>query len=318
MKKIIKKITVCLAAIALLAELAACSGGQDSENSGLKVLCTVFPVYDWTREISGGKADVSLLVSGGTDMHSYQPSAEDMIEIAGCDVLIYVGGVSDGWIDEAVKQQENKERTVINLLEVLGDKAVSEELSEGMQAEEHSHEDGGEAYDEHVWLSLENAELFADAITAVLSEKAPDDADYFSSRAEAYIGELAALDEEYSEAAESAEQKTLVFADRFPFRYLTEDYGLSYYAAFPGCSAETDASFETVAFLSGKIDELGIKYVLTTESPVPGIAETVAENTKEKNQQILALDSMQSVTDGSTSYIEIMRTNLETLKKALN
>lgn len=318
MKEFFKKFMASFAALALVAGLSACSGGRDNENSGLKVLCTVFPVYDWAREISGDKADVSLLVSGGTDMHSYQPSAEDMIEIAGCDILIYVGGVSDGWIDEAVKQQENKERTVINLLEVLGDKAVSEELSDGMQAEEHAHEDGGEEYDEHVWLSLKNAELFVRAISEALSEKNPDQADYFSGRAEAYIGELNELDEEYSETAESAEKKTLVFADRFPFRYLTEDYGLSYYAAFPGCSAETDASFETIAFLSGKIDELGIKYVLTTESPVPGIAETVAENTKEKNQQILALDSMQSVIDGSADYLEIMRNNLETLKKAIS
>ena len=207
-------------------------------------------------------------------------------------------------------------------MELLGDSAYEEEHTEGMQEERHSHEEEEEEYDEHVWLSIKNAALFAEHIAGVLAEKDFKNADFYRENVKSYTEKLAALDGEYSGAVKGAGIKTLLIADRFPFRYLTEDYGLSYYAAFPGCSAETEASFETVAFLSSKADELGLKYILTTETSGTKIADTVIANTKAKNQEILVLDSMQSVgkkdSENGITYLSVMEKNLETLKKALS
>ncbi len=319
-KKSIKRILPILSAVLILLSLCAC-GVRSAESDKIKVVCTVFPIYDWTREIAEDKAEIIWLTENGTDMHSFQPSAADMVKIAECDILIYIGGESDKWVNEAVKQYENEKRTLINLTELLGDSLKEEEHTEGMQEERHGHEEEGAEYDEHVWLSLKNATLFAGAIADSLAEKDPENAEFYKESARNYTKKLTVLDGEYEKAVSAAPLKTLLVADRFPFRYLTEDYGLSYYAAFPGCSAETEASFETVAFLSAKADELGLKYVIKTETAATKIAETVIANTKEKNQGILVLDSMQSVgikdARNGTTYLSVMEKNLETLKKAL-
>lgn len=321
MIKIIKRISALISAIMLSLCLCGCKGAQEAESGKIKVVCTVFPIYDWTREIAGGRAEISLLLSNGTDMHSFQPSAADMIKIAECDVLIYVGGQSDEWVDETVALYENENRTAVNLMELLGEKAYREEHTEGMEEERNSHGGEEEEYDEHIWLSLNNAALFTEKTADVLAEKDPDNAAFYRENARSYTDELTALDGDYRAAVSLARVKILLVADRFPFRYLTEDYGLSYYAAFPGCSAETEASFETVAFLSAKTDELGLKYVLVTETAGRKIAETVIKNTRDKNQEILVLDSMQSVgkkdAENGVTYLSVMRKNLETLKKAL-
>lgn len=319
-KKSFKRILPILSAVLILFSLCACGGTKAAESGKIKVVCTVFPIYDWTREIAGDKAEIIWLTENGTDMHSFQPSAADMVKIAECDILIYIGGESEKWVDETVKQYENEKRALINLTSLLGDSLKEEEHAEGMQ-EEHEQGEEETEYDEHVWLSLKNAVLFADAIADALTEKDPENAEFYKENARNYTEKLNALDGEYQKAVSAAPLKTLLVADRFPFRYLTEDYGLSYYAAFPGCSAETEASFETVAFLSAKVDELGLKYVIKTETAATKIAETVIANTKEKNQQILVLDSMQSVgskdASNGTTYLSIMEKNLETLKKAL-
>ena len=219
---------------------------------------------------------------------------------------------------------------MINLLDVLGDTVKEEELAEGMEDEEHDHDDaGGEdneyeeevEYDEHVWLSLKNAETLCKYIADRLSEVDSDIAESYKTNAENYIGKLKALDEEYQSAVEGAKQKAILFGDRFPFRYLADDYGLKYYAAFSGCSAETEASFETISFLAGKVDELGLKSVLTIEGTDHSVAETIIKNTKTKSQSVLTLDSMQSITSddvkNGADYLAIMRDNLTVLKKAL-
>ena len=318
----IKRISALVTALLLLLCLCGCRGTQNEESEKIKVVCTVFPIYDWTREIAGDKAEISLLLSNGTDMHSFQPSAADMIKIAECDVLIYIGGESDEWVDEAIGLYNNKNRSLVNLMELLGDSAHTEEHTEGMQEERHSHGEEEEEFDEHIWLSLKNAALFTEIIAEVLGEKDPDNAEFYRESYEKYSEKIMSLDSEYRTAVSGARIKTLLFADRFPFRYLTEDYGLSYYAAFPGCSAETEASFETVAFLSAKTDELGLKYILTTETAGTKIADTVRANTREKNQEILVLDSMQSVAkkdaEKGVTYLSVMQKNLEALKKALS
>ena len=317
--KNIKRILPILSSVLILLSLCAC-GVRSADSNKIKVVCTVFPIYDWTREIAEDKAEIIWLTENGTDMHSFQPSAADMVKIAECDILVYIGGESDKWVDETVKQYQNEKRTFINLTSLLGDSLKEEEHTEGMQEEHEQGEEEAE-YDEHIWLSLKNAALFSGAIADSLAEKDPENAEFYKENARNYTEKLTALDGEYQKAVSAAPLKTLLVADRFPFRYLTEDYGLSYYAAFPGCSAETEASFETVAFLSAKADELGLKYIIKTETAATKIAETVIANTKEKNQQILVLDSMQSVgskdAKNGTTYLSVMEKNLETLKKAL-
>ena len=278
------------------------------------------------REILGDKADraeVTMLLDNGVDLHSYQPTADDIIKISDCDLFIYVGGESDGWVEDALKEATNKEMQVINLLDVLGEQVKEEEVVEGMEAEEEESEDENEPeYDEHVWLSLKNAETLCNAITDALEEIDPANKDAYATNAASYLEKLAALDGEYQTVVDNAARKTVLFGDRFPFRYLVDDYGLSYYAAFAGCSAETEASFETISFLAGKVDELGLPCVLTIDDAQHKIAKTIVQNTAEKNQSILTLDSMQSTTStdvaNGTTYLSVMESNLDVLKQALN
>ena len=189
-----------------------------------------------------------------------------------------------------------------------------------MEAEEEENEEGP-ALDEHIWLSLKNAQELVPVIASVLSRIDPANADSYSANAQAYCLKLAELDARYAQAVEEAEHKTVLFGDRFPFRYLTEDYGLTYYAAFAGCSAESEASFNTIIFLAGKVDELGLSAVLTVEGVSHRLAETVVSGTREKSQRILTLDSLQSTTAADAAagktYLTAMESNLEILREAL-
>ena len=299
---------------------------MQSGNKPLKIVTTIFPEYDWVREILGDKADhaeVTMLLDNGVDLHSYQPTADDIIKISDCDLFLYVGGESDGWVEDALKEATNQNMKVINLLDVLGEQVKEEEVVEGMEAEEEESENEDEPeYDEHVWLSLKNAETLCNAITDALEEIDPANKDAYATNAASYLEKLAALDGEYQTVADNAARKTVLFGDRFPFRYLVDDYGLSYYAAFAGCSAETEASFETISFLAGKVNELGLPCVLTIEGAQHKIAETIVQNTVKKNQSILTLDSMQSTTStdvaNGTTYLSVMESNLDVLKQALN
>ena len=298
-----------------------------SGNKPLKIVTTIFPEYDWVREILGDKADhaeVTMLLDNGVDLHSYQPTADDIIKISDCDLFIYVGGESDGWVEDALKEATNQNMKVINLLDVLGEQVKEEEVVEGMEGEEEEEadEEEGPEYDEHVWLSVKNAGTLCNAITDALEEIDPANKDAYATNAASYLEKLAALDGEYQTVVDNAARKTVLFGDRFPFRYLVDDYGLSYYAAFAGCSAETEASFETISFLAGKVDELRLPCVLTIEGAQHKIAETIVQNTAEKNQSILTLDSMQSTTStdvaNGTTYLSVMESNLDVLKQALN
>ena len=330
-----KKITALLALLMLGGALAGCGKQNDTNKTDkLSIVTTIFPEYDWVREILGDKADnaeVTMLLDNGVDLHSYQPTADDIVKISDCDLFIYVGGESDGWVDDALKNATNKNMKVINLLDVLGDSVKTEEVVEGMQETEHDHDhdhskevstfEDEEEKDEHVWLSLKNAEVFVNAISKSLQELDPDNRDTYAANAAAYIEKLSALDGEYQAAVDAATYKTVVFGDRFPFRYLVDDYGLRYYAAFVGCSAETEASFETVSFLAKKVDELKLPCVLTIEGAQHKIAETIVRNTAEKNQKVLTMDSLQSTSSkdvaNGTTYLSVMEKNLSVLKEAL-
>ena len=315
-----------LAALFAAGCFSACSNDVRSDSDKIQIVTTIFPEYDWVMNVLGDQssnAEVTMLLDNGVDLHSFQPTAEDIMRISECDLFIYVGGESDEWVEDALAEAVNKDMVVINLLDELGNSVKEEEIVEGMQGEEE--EECGEEeteYDEHVWLSLKNAEVLVESISSALKTIDPDNASVYEANAASYIYELEALDEEYSSVVSSASCDTLLFGDRFPFRYLVDDYGLNYYAAFVGCSAETEASFETIIFLSGKVDELSLGSVLTIEGTDHSIAETIVSNTESKDQQILTMDSMQSVTasdvEAGVTYLSIMSGNLEVLKEALN
>lgn len=491
MKKIIAILMACLFILSFTTAFA------ESEKT-LSIVCTTFPQYDWVRQILGdhvNDVDLTLLLDNGVDLHNYQPTADDIIKIAQSDLFIYVGGESDGWVEDVLATAQNPNLKTVNMLESV--EAKEEETVEGMQEEEHDHDhdeeftqediedrtltdfagewvslwpmmkdggldeycahkaeedddpatttetyrekytkswecdvkdisvkdntitfnyldgktvsaeyryagfatktsdsgkisvryqfetdsadapkyvqfndhghepgtaehfhlyfgnDGFDAimesttssyfapasldkegildmlmghehemeYDEHVWLSLRNAETLTQTIADTLGELAPDNASVYQENAKSYIAQLSELDNQYKDAVKNGQRKTILFADRFPFRYLADDYGLTYYAAFVGCSAETEASFETIAFLAKKVDELKLPVVLTIEGNNHSIAETVVSSTQEKNQQILVMNSLQSVTEkdivDGESYLGIMTENLEVLKEAL-
>ena len=306
-----------------------CSCGAETKDNGKKqIVATVFPEYDWVVNILGDKADefeVTLLLDNGADLHSYQPTVDDLAKVAECDMFIYVGGESDGWVDDALKQAVNKDMVVVDLLEVLGDDVVEEEIVEGMECEEEEEEgeeEEGPEYDEHVWLSLRNASVLCGAIEEGIANIDPDNASAYEANLKSYQDQLSALDAEYIAAVDGASKDTLLFGDRFPFRYMVDDYGLNYYAAFVGCSAESEASFDTVIFLAGKVDELGLTTIVTIEGNNTGIAESIRDNTASKDQEIVTLDSMQSVTaadiSAGTTYLDIMRSNLDALSAALS
>ena len=326
-----KKLFAAVLALLLLT-VSALPCAALAENKKISVVAAIFPVYDWVREIAGeniANIDLTLLLDSGADLHNFQPTAADILKVSSSDLFIFVGGESDEWVEDVLAAAANANLRAVNLVEALGDMAKAEELVEGM---EHEHEDEDEGHDhheheeaemdEHVWLSLRNAQALCRVIADALSEIDPDGAALYQANAAAYLEKLDALDGAYAAAVDAAVFDTLLFGDRFPFRYLADDYDLTYYAAFSGCSAESEASFQTIVFLAGKMDELGLPAVLTIEHPKARIAETVVQATKTRNQKILALDSMQSVTaqdvKAGVTYLSIMENNLEVLKEALN
>ncbi len=318
-------ISTFLIAAFTVTSLSGCASGEASKapDDRLEIVTTIFPEYDWVNNIIGenpGNAEVTLLLKNGVDLHSYQPTTADILKISGCDLFIYVGGESDGWVEDVVSQPVNKDMIAINLMEVLSDTIREEETVEGMQ-EEEEEEEGEIEYDEHVWLSLKNAKICSEEISKAIQTLDAQNANVYKANTDEYIGKLDDLDEQFRSTIEAAPLKTLLFGDRFPFRYMTDEYGLSYYAAFAGCSAETEASFETVTFLSQKMDELSLPVILTIDGSDKKLAETIIGNTKAKNQKILTLDSMQSVRDedidSGTTYLSVMEGDLSILKEAL-
>ena len=327
MKIKLSKIMALAAAAVMSFSMISCDQGElSSKPDKIEIICTTFSEYDWAREIVGGseKVEITYLLDNGVDLHNYQPSAGDIMKISDCDMFVYVGGESDKWVNDALAESRNKDMQVVKLLDVLGDFAKEEEIKEGMEAEEEDEEgeDEGPEYDEHVWLSLRNAEICCDAICESLCKLDSEGADTYKSNLEAYNAKLDQLDAEYVDMAENAKVKTVVFGDRFPFRYLVDDYGIDYFAAFVGCSAETEASFETIVNLANKMDELNLDTIFTIENSDASIAKSVIENSKNKDRGIETLDSIQSVTEdmvsGGVTYISIMQKNLDTLRKVLD
>ena len=354
----------CAIFVAALFALVACNDNPKSKiakDHKLSVVTTIYPEFSWTKSILGNQTssvDLSLLIKNGIDLHSFKPTAQDIAKIANADMVIYVGGESDEWIEKALEATPKKGRTEINLMKVLGDRVKAEEIVEGMQAEEEHHHEHAEEHehehhdehaekhehehhdehaeahehhhhdeevenDEHVWLSLKNAEVIVKKISEELSKLDAAHTAIYKQNTDAYVAQIQALDAEYSEVVNGSARKTVLFGDRFPFRYLVDDYGIKYYAAFVGCSAESEASFETIAFLAGKMDAESLPVIFTIENSNGKIAKSVlAASKKSQSAQILSINSMQSITEKQINegidYLSLMKANLENLKKALN
>ena len=317
--KLKKIITGVLAAFML----AGCAPKQQQNTTKLKIVATTFPQYDWIREIIGKdntNVDLQLLMKNGGDLHSYQPTAGDIANIADANLFVYVGGESDEWVDDALKEKTNKDMKVVNMMQTLGDDIDEEEEGLEKESEDHDHEEI--EYDEHVWLSLKRAQKIVKAIADELGELDSTNAKKYQENAEAYIAKLAALDKSYESTVNTVKNKTWIFADRMPFHYLAKDYGITTYAAFNGCSTETNASFNTIVSLAKYADELGIKHIMTIEGSDKKLAKAVIENTADKNQDILTLNSLQSVSqsdiDKGLTYYGAMEENLKVLAQSFN
>ena len=326
---------VVKAFLAVTLLLAACGTKSETEGATKKisVIAVTYPQYDWLKNVLGGRADavdLKLLIKNGADLHSYQPSAQDIAAIAGANMVVYVGGESDEWIEKALAATPKEGRIALNLMEALGDRVKEEEVVEGMQTEEEHHHEHEEHHehaeevenDEHIWLSLKNAEILVKALADSIAKLDTAYAAEYHMNAALYIAKISALDAQYRATMENATLKTILFGDRFPFRYLVDDYGIKYYAAFVGCSAESEASFETITFLAGKMDSLALPAIFTIDGSDGKIARAILDASKNsKNAEVLMLNSMQSVKDeqikAGADYLSIMRDNLEVLRKAI-
>jgi len=319
-----KKVLILLTLFSMLLCLCACGHSHSiSMEAEFGILCTNFPAYDFARSIAGDRFEIELLVPPGGDSHSFEPTAQDIIKMQNW-LVICNGGENDVWVDELLENDDLK-LNPIRMMDCVD--VYLEESKEGMQATPHAHEhdescehDHGEEmeYDEHVWTSPLNALEICEAICARLCEISPEDELYFKANFESCSAKLLELDEEFRKLVTAANEKTLIFADRFPVRYFVEEYGLDYYAAFPGCAAETEPSAKTVAFLIDKVREHDIPAVFYIEFSNEKMADIICEDTGCKK---LLFHSAHNVTaddfEAGITYLDIMRANLESLKEAI-
>ncbi len=309
-------VALILAVLCAVLCFTACTDNKDEKSDGkLKVVTTIFPPYDFAKQIGGEYVDVSMLLKPGMESHNFDPTPQDIIKIQDADMFIYVGGESDEWVKDILESGDKKPSCIIELMKVTDN--VAEETVEGMTAEKEEDSDEIE-YDEHVWTSFKNAELIVEAIQTKLCELDNKNKDTYVSRAKDYTKQLGDLEKEYQNAVDNAKNKTLIFADRFPFRYLADEFGLSYYAAFPGCSAETEPSAATVSFLIEKVKEKKIPVVFTIEFSNGKIADTICEATGAKRLEMHSCHNLSSeMFENGETYISLMKKNLVNLEEAL-
>lgn len=304
MRTWLRQISVFVAVLLLVG-----CGGPGGAEGRTRVVTTIIPLYDFTREVVGDDegVDLTCLVDNSVDMHSYSPSSQDIIAISQCDVFVYVGGESDEWVDEVLAQYPDDDRVVIRCFDVLGGRLLAEDGEEG-------------EFDEHVWLSLRNAAALTEAIADALEQAVPERAEAYAENAAAYVAQLDALDARYAQAL--AGGGTLLVADRFPFAYLANDYGLECHAAFSGCSAEAEVSFQVVAQLADVLNECQLTHVFVIDDGDMAVAEAVISQAGRSDVEVLSLYSMQAVTrqdmEAGTTYLALMEENLEVLEEGLS
>lgn len=321
-----KWLVVLLLLSMLLVCMAGC--GEREENDTVKIVCTVFPVYEWARNIVGEAENVEIvwLACNGTDIHSYQPTTKDIVDMLSCDLLLYVGGETETWVEQSLKHRKTEGQLLMNLAEAEGvvlrqvsAESIVGEAHEHIHEHDHAHTNG--AIDEHIWLSLRNAAACSSAIADVLCQIDPEQEAMYRDNLQTYIGQLQALDEAYESTFAEANDPILLFADRFPFVYLAEDYGIRYVAAFEGCTTEAEVTPETVLHLAHHADEWKLDWIMITESSDGTLAEAIIRATEEKNQEVAVLDSIQSVDqwemESGESYLGIMERNLSVLRQVV-
>lgn len=291
------------------------SGSGEEKKGKLKVVATIFPQYDFVRQVAGGKAELKMLLKPGEESHSYEPTPKDIIDIQNCDLFIYVGGENDEWVEDILESLDTGKMKTLRLIDCV--KTVSEEHVEGMKEERHSPEEE-DAFDEHVWTSPKNAIKIVDNITEILCKTDPNNEASYRQASDEYRGELSVLDDEFREAAEDSNRHTILFGDRFPFRYFAEEYNLKYYAAFPGCASDTEPSAATMAYLINKVKEEKIPVVLKMELSNDNIAKAIAEATGAKVKVFYSCHNLTAdqFAAGET-YLSMMEKNVSTLREAL-
>ena len=319
-----KTLVYIVCAALVMAALTGCTKTNESSESGvdtgkLSIVTTIFPPYDFARAVAGDRADVTMLIDPGAEVHSYDPAPDDMIAIQECDVFIYIGGENEAWVDTVLGSIDTGDKTILRLMDDVA--PVEEETVEGMQAEEEESEEGAEGeaeYDEHIWTSPKNAILMINAIAEALGGIDSANAAAYARNAQSYTAQINQVDEQIKTIVDNAPRKLIVVADRFPFRYLVEEFGLDYYAAFSGCSSESDVSAGTLAFLIDKVKEYDIPYVYTIEFSNQQVAQAVCEQT---GAQMLLLHSCHNVTnddfEAGVTYLALMQQNVINLEKGL-
>lgn len=318
-----KNISLMLSIVLALSLVGGCDFSPQEKNDKLKIVTTIFPTYDWAKGVLGDKVadyDITFLTNTGLELHSYTPTVADIVKIAEADLFIYVGSQSDLWVDYTLDQVTNENQLRLNLLDIVQEELREKEIKEGVQiVEDDCCED--DLFDEHVWMSINNAILVSAEIQNALCQIDPDNEEYYISSGSQYLQDLSDLDSLYRESLANQDLRTVIFPDRFPFLYLFSDYDLDYFAAFSSCTSETEVSFQTLAYLTDKLNELDVDYVFNVSGANHNIAQAVIENSQNKQQEILYLSAMESITDSDvkqgTTYISIMKNNLDTLLIAL-
>ena len=316
----VKSVSILLLILLSTAMLfSACSAPQyiNCGDGRLKIVTTIFPQYDFARQIGQDRVSLKMLVTPGGESHSYEPTPQDIIAVRDCDIFITSGGESDVWSKVILNSIDTSNITVISLMNCI--EALEEEISEGMSEKLPIDKDEETEYDEHVWTSPKNAKVISKEITDAMISADSANGDFYLSNYEEYEKKLDQLDSDYTNAVLQAKEKTVIFGDRFPFRYLFEEYGLKYYAAFPGCSTDSDVSAKTMMFLIDKIKENNLSAVFYIEFSARKIADTISSET---GAEPLLFHSCHTVSkedfDNGVTYIDLMKNNLENLKRGLN
>lgn len=315
--KIFRKLLAVITAAATVLSLCACSSesGYSSSDSGkLKIISTVFPPYDLARQIAGDNAEISILLPPGSEIHNYEPSAKDMIAIRNCDIFLYIGGENEQWAEKLINSNDTENVTAVKLIDYVPDLSEDEDEHEHDHEHEHEHET-----DEHIWTSPKNAQLMLSAVYDAICKVDPSDKQTYTKNKDAYAKQLSDLDNAYRSAVDNAKNKTIVLADKFPFRYLAHEYGLEFSAAFAACSDESEPGVSTMIKLTKTIKENNIPAVYYLEFSSTKIADTLCDETGATK---LMLHSCHNVSkqdiENNVSYVDLMKQNLENLKVALN
>ena len=318
--KMVKKVVSFFLIIAIVSTMVGCGDFSSRKDSGLSVVSTIFASYDFAKQIAGENGEVTMLLKPGAEFHSYEPTPKDIITISNCDVFIYVGGENDAWVNDILKSMDTSNMTVIRMLDLVN--KYTEEIVEGMDGHEHNdecdHEDNHEGWDEHVWTSPKNAIVICEAIKDTFVKIKPEFADFYEENCKNYVAQLEKLHLDIDTAVKESNKDVLIFGDRFPIRYFVEEYNLRYYAAFPGCSSDTEASAATIAFLIDKVIEEEINVVFKIELSSDSVAKTIADDSDAK---VATFNTCHNITsedfNNGETYVSLMYGNLEALKEAL-